>query len=123
MTDVQALACADWFGAVFCATRCYPCQFDECPNEPHTWGSPEDFEHAWATFQQAPGFCGCDCGRPKRKPPTVSVRPIKASSLWLGWRWSCYLCGSGTDFTQAAAITAGIKHRAFEECRFRRYAA
>jgi hypothetical protein len=122
MSDAAALASANWPGAAFCATRCYPCQFDECPGEPHTWGSPEDFAHAWATFQDAPGFCGCDCGRPKHEIPKMTVLPHRAvvPSLRL-WLWSCPLCASGTEASQHAAVTAGVEHRTSGECGFRRF--
>jgi hypothetical protein len=123
MTGSATLAPASWSGAVFCATRCYACQFDEHPRVPHSWGTEDDFAHAWATFQDAPGFCGCDCGRPKRDIPKVTVLPHGAllPSLRL-WRWSCPLCASGTEAGQGDAVTAGMKHRASKDCRFRRYA-
>jgi hypothetical protein len=54
-------------GIIICLTLCGDCQFlEEHPNVPHTWGGVDDFAHAWATWQDAPGFCGCECGRPAR---------------------------------------------------------
>lgn len=51
--------------AIICLTLCGACEFlEEHPNVPHTWGDADDFAHAWATWQDAPGFC--DCGRPAR---------------------------------------------------------
>lgn len=119
MPDTTALANANWSGAVFCATRCYPCQFDECPGEPHTWGSPEDFAHAWATFQDAPGFCGCECGRPKR---TTNVRVYCLSQALRLWEWSCPRCRSGKATGWRAAVEAADAHRASDECKHRRAA-
>ena len=125
MPDTTALATPDWSGAVFCSTRCYACMYGECPEVPHTWGADDDFAHAWATFQDAPGFCGCECGRPKRAVPKVSVRPERVLRAALGsltlWRWSCPLCNGGGGTSQNAAMTAAARHRASDECRFRRY--
>ena len=67
MTEASVLSFADWAGGVFCATRCYACMYGECPGEPHTWGSPEDFavqrdwtveRHpaAWDLHQKVAGF-------------------------------------------------------------------
>lgn len=112
------LATADWSGAVFCPTRCYPCQFDECPNVPHTWGGVEDFEHAWATFQDAPGFCGCECGRPTR-PTRITIRR-RAAQVPFFWNWKCPGCQSGHAFTHQAALADADRHRASAACRHRR---
>lgn len=122
MTD-SMLATANWSGAVFCMTQCYACQFGEHPDVPHTWGAPDDFEHAWATFQTAPGFCGCDCGRPPRTPPRVKIR--NRLTLPLGpfnirfWSWACPGCSAGTSCNQAAAVVDALEHRGSDGCKWR----
>jgi len=119
----STLATADWSGAVFCATQCYACQFDEHPGVPHTWGSPEDFEHAWVTFQQAPGFCGCECGRPPRTPPKVKVRCRLTLSFGAVnirfWSWACPGCSAGASFGQAEGVIDALKHRGSDGCKWR----
>ena len=50
-----------------CLTRCWPCQFDECPTppSPHPWADPAAPEHAAHTGQPEPtGNCGCHCAQP-----------------------------------------------------------
>lgn len=56
---------ADWPRMIVCWTRCYACQFDQCPvpHGPHTWGAQDDFDHAAATGQTPPGICACSCAR------------------------------------------------------------
>jgi hypothetical protein len=57
---------------IACPTRCYACQFGQCPTRRHTWMSEDDITHAgltvptglagWATL--AVGHpCGCWCMR------------------------------------------------------------
>lgn len=111
MTDLQQ---ADWAGAVFCLTRCYACQFDECPGVPHSWGDPEDFAHAWATWQEAPGFCGCECGRPAR---TTKVRVRCLSRALRLWEWACPNCASDRVVGHAEAILKADAHRRSEACK------
>ena len=31
--------------AIVCYAKCTPCQFQECPDEPHTWMESEDLDH------------------------------------------------------------------------------
>ena len=119
MNTGTSLASADWSGAVFCATRCYACQFGEHPGVPHTWGAPDDFEHAWATFQAAPGFCGCECGRPPRTPPKVRVRRMPVLRIW---SWNCPGCARGASRPRdahAAVLADAIKHRESDSCKWR----
>lgn len=122
-----SLAVADWSGAIICATRCYACQFGEHPDVPHSWGSPDDFEHAWVTFQDAPGFCGCACGRPLRTVPKVRVRPalpsaIKLIAPWM-YTWNCPHCAFGTAMNLAAAVTEATQHRKSDGCKYRKVVA
>lgn len=120
MTD-SPLATADWSGAIICATQCYACQFDQHPDVPHTWGAPDDFEHAWAMFQQAPGFCGCSCGRPARTVPKVRVRRGLAIDLKVPplYSWSCPICASGSAIGLEAAVAVATQHRQSDVCRYR----
>lgn len=132
--DPQPIAdpkAADWSGAVFCMTRCYACMYGECPGVPHTWGAPDDFAHAWATFQDAPGFCGCSCGRPARTPPKVRVRHLPGFSDVLrsvpgfetarnAWGWNCPNCAGGGASAHPDALADAVKHRWSEKCKHRR---
>jgi hypothetical protein len=122
MTD-SPLATADWSGMVVCTTWCYACQFGQHPDVPHTWGAPDDFEHAWATFQQAPGFCGCSCGKPPRTPPKMKVRcrtlPPIGPFVIRFWSWTCPRCSTATSYDQAAAVVDALKHRGSDGCKWR----
>lgn len=124
-----ALATADWSGVIVCLTRCYACRFGECPGVPHTWGAPDDFEHAWTTFQDAPGFCGCSCGRPAR---STKVRVQRTNGLdylrmipgfeharLSTWSWRCPGCLSGTALSRDDAIAKAQQHCGSGDCRHR----
>lgn len=41
-------------GAIVCFNRCWGCQFQEHPNEPHTWMDGEDIEHAEKQGEMTP---------------------------------------------------------------------
>lgn len=125
-----SLAAASWSGAVFCPTRCYACQFDECPGVPHSWGDPEDFAHAWTTWQDAPGFCGCECGRPARST-RIEIRSTDAlkdlrdipgfeSIRARTWSWRCPGCKSGRAAGRDEALAKAYEHRGSADCRHRR---
>lgn len=58
--------------AIVCYAKCWPCQFGQCTDEPHTWMDDEDREHAGipatttAAELAAQKPCGCRCnGGPK----------------------------------------------------------
>jgi len=53
--------------AIVCYAKCWPCQFGQCTDEPHTWMDDDDREHAGIPASataaelatQKP--CGCHC--------------------------------------------------------------
>jgi hypothetical protein len=56
--------------AIVCYAKCWPCQFGQCTDSPHTWMDDEDAEHAGLTVPTTPeGWaalakdkpCGCHC--------------------------------------------------------------
>lgn len=61
--------------AIVCYAKCWPCQFGQCTDEPHTWMDDEDREHAGIPTPTTPEAraalaadkpCGCRCnGGPK----------------------------------------------------------
>jgi hypothetical protein len=61
---VKALRAGD---AIVCYAKCWPCQFGQCSDEPHTWMDPDDREHAGipatttAAELAAQKPCGCHC--------------------------------------------------------------
>lgn len=56
-------------------TRCYPCQFGEHDDQPHTWMNAEDREHAGVSIALTAAEmadehpCGCHCNQPGRRRP------------------------------------------------------
>lgn len=71
------------FGGIrICWTRCYACQFGQCPEPhgPHTWGAEDDIEHAAATGQPPPGNCACECAQPT---PEQRAAMDAAHSAWI----------------------------------------
>ena len=103
-----------------CPTLCGECQFlEEHPNVPHSWGGVDDFAHAWATWQDAPGYCGCECGRPARSTK-VSVRRTGPGPLGI-WMWRCPGCTAGTrPYSWSNALRAALDHRMSDDCKHRR---
>lgn len=66
---VKALRAGD---AIVCYAKCWPCQFGQCTDEPHTWMDDEDREHAGIPADTSAADlakshpCGCRCnGGPK----------------------------------------------------------
>ncbi|WP_033338982.1 hypothetical protein [Catenuloplanes japonicus] len=77
LTDGQAAQIAVALGsgaAGICWTRCYPCQFRECPADPHTWMDADEAAHAGATTDEQRAAltqakpCGCACMDQHRTP-------------------------------------------------------
>jgi len=71
---VKALRIGD---AIFCYAKCWPCQFGDCIEGPHTWMDDEDAAHAgltvpktaeqWAALAvEKP--CGCHCNQRAGEP-------------------------------------------------------
>lgn len=66
----EILAAIQRGNAIVCYAKCWPCQFGQCTDEPHTWMDDDDIEHAeltrpttpegWATLA-ADKPCGCHC--------------------------------------------------------------
>ena len=60
--------------AIFCLAKCWPCQFGQHSDEPHTWMDDDDREHAGLpkpTTQEYAAFvakhpCGCWCNEAHR---------------------------------------------------------
>lgn len=55
---------------IVCYAKCWPCQFGQCTDEPHTWMDDEDIVHAGLTVPTtSEGWtalakdkpCGCPC--------------------------------------------------------------
>jgi hypothetical protein len=69
---VDAIGRGDY---VVCYAKCWPCQFAQHSDEPHTWMDDEDREHAgipkpttpdeWAALA-ADKPCGCHCNEAHR---------------------------------------------------------
>lgn len=53
--------------AIVCYAKCWPCQFGQCADQPHTWMDDDDREHAGipastpAAELAATKPCGCHC--------------------------------------------------------------
>jgi hypothetical protein len=53
--------------AIVCYAKCWPCQFGQCTDEPHTWMDDDDRDHAGIPKTTTPGEladqkpCGCPC--------------------------------------------------------------
>jgi hypothetical protein len=53
--------------SIVCYAKCWPCQFGQCSDEPHTWMDDEDREHAGIPADKplaelaAERPCGCRC--------------------------------------------------------------
>lgn len=71
---------ADGVRALVCWSKCWPCQFGECPDGPHTWMDSEDLRHAgvrvpwtrWGWRRLAVKRpCGCDCMQGVRGEPNA----------------------------------------------------
>ena len=69
---------------IVCYSKCTPCQFGQCPDEPHTWMESEDIEHDksvkyprsvedWAELGRIRP-CGCPC-MAGRKSDLASAPP------------------------------------------------
>ncbi|GAB7044892.1 DUF6011 domain-containing protein [Catenuloplanes indicus] len=62
--------------ARICRTRCYPCQFDDCPDGPHTWMDADEIAHVGRRVDTAEerlalartNPCGCACMDQHRIP-------------------------------------------------------
>jgi hypothetical protein len=74
--QVAALTAAIKSGdAIVCYSKCWPCQFGQCSDGPHTWMDDDDREHAGipaptghaerAAFA-AEHPCGCHCNAKHR---------------------------------------------------------
>lgn len=62
--------------AIVCYSKCWPCQFGQCSDEPHTWMNDEDAAHAGLTVPKTPEEwaalaadrpCGCNCNARNRE--------------------------------------------------------
>lgn len=42
----EILAALKAGNAIVCYSKCWPCQFGQCTDEPHTWMDDDDREHA-----------------------------------------------------------------------------
>lgn len=53
--------------AIVCYAKCWPCQFGQCTDQPHTWMDDEDRQHAGVpagtTAAELADLkpCGCPC--------------------------------------------------------------
>lgn len=78
-------------GAVFCPTKCEPCQWGQCPGGDHPWAGADDQAHAEATGRQPyEGRCGCPCtDEPEREvEPPDNVETVSIDGV------PCHLCGA-----------------------------
>lgn len=63
----EILAALKAGNAIVCYSKCWPCQFGQCSDEPHTWMDDDDREHAGipagttAAQLAAQKPCGCHC--------------------------------------------------------------
>lgn len=70
-------------GAIVCFAKCWACQFDEHPVDPHTWMDEDDMESAKVPVPSSPeGWerlavekpCGCWCMKKHRKRPPATTQ-------------------------------------------------
>lgn len=58
--------------AIVCYAKCWPCQFGQCTDEPHTWMDDDDRAHAGIPASMPPAQlaaekpCGCHCNAEHR---------------------------------------------------------